>query len=269
MVTRLDHLGSPSGRFPVHELPHEAHQPVLHGLVILRVVSSSMEPALRIGDRVEIAPAGDLRIGDLILFRQDALLICHRLLRIDDRCLHAKGDAVDGPPERILHSDVVGRVAAIVRGGSRLAVPPAPRGSSLPSARWRDSISRVQAKVRHLVSRVVAGLLKLPVLGGGLRRLIIQCAVVDLLDAAPLRSVRSHIKRTRVRLAHFDRLRLPRAPAGSTLDPVGFIVRIGPLRLATGTLAPWTIHTRCMAKPLRLDRYLADAQPPETAGFSS
>jgi signal peptidase I len=266
MLTRLDHLGSTSGRFPVSELPHEAHQSVLQGLITLRVVSSSMEPALRIGDRVEIGPAGDLRVGDLILFRQDRLLICHRLLRIDDFCLHAKGDAMDGPPERILRSDVVGRVIAIVRGGSRLAVPPAPRGSSrLPIFRWRNAISRIQAKVRHLVSRAVAGLLQLPVLGGGLRRLIIRCAVVDLLDAAPLRSVRSHIKRTRVRLTHFDRLRLSRAAADSSVDPVGFIVRIGPLRLATGTLAPWTIHTRRIAEPLRLDGYLADVQPPKTA----
>jgi signal peptidase I len=262
-MERLHNAAAASGLFAVRELPDAVQPTVLHGWVELRVVSSSMKPTLHIGDRVQLGPADDLRSGDLIVFRHGSAWICHRLLHLVGSCLSTKGDAVEGPPERIARADVVGRVTAILRGGRRLAVPPEPPahcsgGAVDLQAYWDDC----RAKIIHGLVRSLAGLLRQPIIGGALRRLMVPFIVVDVLELAPLRSLESHVRRGRFRLAHIDRLRRALASDAVELERVRLIVRTGPLHLAAGTLAPWTFQARRIAEPLHLADALIQLQAP-------
>ncbi len=95
------------------------------GKVRLRVRGGCMEPLLRDGDWVEVAPAVDLRAGALVLAPDGAGgLVCHRVLRrVDGRCWLG-GDrsmrATPVPAERVL-----GQVRRVRRGarGMRLERP--------------------------------------------------------------------------------------------------------------------------------------------------
>lgn len=101
----------------------------------VRVRGQSMEPTLRSGDRVTLAPVdpGDLEPGDLVLVRQTRCLI-HRVCRVD-RSAHSlttRGDAraSDDPPIDL--QDVLGRVVRVER----------PWWKRLPIARMVASLRR-------------------------------------------------------------------------------------------------------------------------------
>ncbi len=84
----------------------------------LSISGRSMLPLMRDGDRilVEFRPRA-LKPGDVLLFRQNELLVAHRLLRLtgqgDQPLVIAKGDNVAAfdPPYPL--EDVIGRVHAI------------------------------------------------------------------------------------------------------------------------------------------------------------
>jgi signal peptidase I len=89
----------------------------------LRVASWSMFPALQKGDQitVEHASPAQLQVGDLLVFHhqlpQGALLICHRLVALDDAGavprLITKGECCDSCDAAIQPDQVLGRVVAV------------------------------------------------------------------------------------------------------------------------------------------------------------
>lgn len=83
----------------------------------LRIASRSMVPTLRPGDEivVEPVPIEALRTGDLILFRHQGLLICHRLVEVSEHSgtLLARGDATSSAGQQIAPDQVVGKVVNI------------------------------------------------------------------------------------------------------------------------------------------------------------
>jgi hypothetical protein len=90
----------------------------------VRVLGSSMEPTLVEGETldVEFAP-GPVRRGDLLVFRQADYLVVHRLLgpaRFPDGrpCLRTRGDARIALDPPLDAARVVGRVSAVLRGGT-------------------------------------------------------------------------------------------------------------------------------------------------------
>jgi len=89
----------------------------LAGEVRLKVWGSSMLPAIWPGDVVTArrSDIGDLKPGDLVLYRRDAGLVVHRIKRISSDFLITRGDSVpsDDPPVRM--PEVLGRVVAIER----------------------------------------------------------------------------------------------------------------------------------------------------------
>jgi signal peptidase I len=108
------------------------------GAARLTVVTGSMIPFLRPGDRVVVqaVPPESLHIGDILLLTAQPRPLLHRLLAIhgagSDAILRTKGDAARYCDEEIHMQQVIGRVTAIERSGKRLQCTPATRpGSSL------------------------------------------------------------------------------------------------------------------------------------------
>jgi len=88
----------------------------------LRVTGPSMAPLLRPGDRViaeSVRPAELVR-GDLVVVRRSEDLVTHRLIFIDARGWHTKGDnsLILDPP--IISDAIMGRVVAIERGNQSI-----------------------------------------------------------------------------------------------------------------------------------------------------
>ena len=256
MITRLHNLTTATAVFPTHELPDEVQQPVLQGLVSPRVISSSMQPTLAIGDRLDLAPADRLQVGDLVVFRQGSLLICHRVARMEDQRLYTKGDACDGPPEPISLSDVVGRVPAVLRGNMRLSVSP-PSVHLRQGAVTESPLDRVadwgREQMGSLLRRLIGYSAGLPLIGEGIRLLFTHIVAVDVLEQAPLRSLTSWLQRDTVRLSRIGQLHEYLAATPVDLARVRLAIRIGPFLLGTCSLCPWSIQIRPAAVPLCLE----------------
>jgi len=102
-------------------------------------VGSSMWPIIRQGDTICIEPVtvGDVKVGDIVVFKRAKHLVAHRLVRVsskaaaeelahslegsrDEFLLFTKGDSftlVDNP---VTAGDLVGRVYAVERKGRTL-----------------------------------------------------------------------------------------------------------------------------------------------------
>ena len=92
------------------------------GMVHLRVAGASMVPALWPGDLVTVRSyeAPELQAGSIIVFRQNERLVVHRLMRWEDGCAVARGDAHFCLDRPVPASDVIGRVESVLRDGRRV-----------------------------------------------------------------------------------------------------------------------------------------------------
>lgn len=93
------------------------------GLIFIDVGGFSMWPFLRPGRKVVVkrVPINDLKIGDIILYRLDNELICHRLLRKctdnNKSLLYARGDNSRGFPQVVTEEMFLGKVTGALRSG--------------------------------------------------------------------------------------------------------------------------------------------------------
>jgi signal peptidase len=92
------------------------------GEVCLQVTGSSMVPAIWPGDVIAVrrSELGALRLGQIVLYRQERGLVAHRIVHIHGDLLTTRGDTLrhDDPPVRT--SDLVGQVLSLVRKGRRV-----------------------------------------------------------------------------------------------------------------------------------------------------
>jgi hypothetical protein len=208
-----------------------------------------MMPTLQVEDGLELGSAKDLHIGDLIVFRHQSLLICHRILQIDDDRLSTRGDAARGLTEEISRSDVVGRVTAIVRGGIRRSTDPA------SGAQWHASQTRSidgrRELFRSLVHRLCLNMPGLPLVA---RRLGSSLMRVDVMERAPLRSVTGYIKRHSCRGSQVRKF-LKSPTMGHDPARITLVFRIGRLVLATARLDPPSLLLRPSAVTLGLETW--------------
>ena len=72
----------------------------------------SMEPYLKEGDRIRLAPAGRVRRGDVVLFRYGGEHLLHRFLGRRRGRWEMRGDACR-TSERVSSEDIVGRLKAV------------------------------------------------------------------------------------------------------------------------------------------------------------
>jgi signal peptidase I len=93
----------------------------------LVVRGNSMRPWLPPGSRVLVGPAraADVRPGDVIVYRDEGALICHRTLarsRKAPSTFEVKGDAWGVPATTVAADRIVGRVTAVERRGRQRVV---------------------------------------------------------------------------------------------------------------------------------------------------
>ena len=79
------------------------------------VVSSSMEPVLKIGDKVTATPVkiDELRAGQVVVYRRDSRYIVHRIVKIEGFIAVTAGDNVRKFDPPISVFDIVGIVTNI------------------------------------------------------------------------------------------------------------------------------------------------------------
>jgi len=125
------------------------------GKLRLRVMGWSMLPAVWPGDTllIERVDSGEFSEGDIVLFGRDRRFFAHRVVTRNGKPgssrILTRGDAMPRPDPPISDSDVLGKVAGIVRKGKCFR----------PSKTPRLSGRAVAALVRRsqIAARVVVG----------------------------------------------------------------------------------------------------------------
>ncbi len=119
------------------DLPVSVELAELGGTWSLHIASWSMFPTLLKGDIVEIAPAGEVTVGDIVVYRHREGLICHRVVQVGPGSrLRTRGDRCAGDGERTSRDHVIGVVCAVSRRGRRVE-PTGRRPSWLSRIRLR------------------------------------------------------------------------------------------------------------------------------------
>lgn len=151
-------LLSLDGRFAAQDLPHELQLTLLNSIVVPRIVSSSMTPTIQAGDKLELSPPTSLAVGSIVVFRNDSLLICHRITAIDPQgALSTRGDATQSPCETVQPGSVIGVVTGVLRKGTYVSFGQGPPTSSA-SAQQNSLKSRVWATAVRSVTRSIRAL---------------------------------------------------------------------------------------------------------------
>ena len=92
------------------------------GEVCLQVTGSSMIPAIWPGDVVAVrrSELGELRLGQIVLYRQERGLVAHRIVHIYGNLLTTRGDTLQSDDPPVKASDLVGVVVSLIRRGQRV-----------------------------------------------------------------------------------------------------------------------------------------------------
>ena len=219
------------GRFSTQNLPDALHLPLLNSMVVPRIVSSSMTPTIQEGDRLELSPPTSLTVGAIVVFRNDTMLVCHRVTAIDPQgTLSTRGDATHGTCEVVQPGCVIGVVTGVMREGTFVSLRQSPHMSSAVT----QSI-RLENRVRTVVVRSVAQSIRLLIRFSLFQHMLVMllrwAATVDILTPAPLQSLPSHSKVASFRLQTFPYIAGFLA-ASNGQKPTRYVVRLGPWRLA-------------------------------------
>ena len=219
------------GRFSAQDLPDTLQLPLLNSIVVPRIVSSSMMPTIRPGDRLELSPSTFFTIGAIVVFRHDAMLVCHRITAIDPQgILSTRGDATQGACEIVQPGSVIGVVTGMLREGIHL---PLGQGPPMPAAEVQPTgdASCVRTVILQFITLSLPVLARVSLFRHMLATLLQWTATVDVLAPAPLRSLSSHSK-----IASFMLRKSPHRArllaASSEQQSARYVVRLGPCQLA-------------------------------------
>jgi hypothetical protein len=128
------------------------------GTLRLRVMGWSMLPSVWPGDTlvVESIESGSISEGDIVLFGRDRRLFAHRVVTrirvLEGRQFLTCGDAMTVPDPPVSESDLLGRVAYIVRNGRSIE----PRRSLRPFERAVAALARSSESAARVVVGVHA-----------------------------------------------------------------------------------------------------------------
>ncbi|HSL02303.1 MAG TPA: S24/S26 family peptidase [Nitrospiraceae bacterium] len=219
------------GRFSTQDLPNELQLVLLSDMIVPRIVSSSMMPTIQEGDRLELSPPTSLTVGEIVVFRNDTLLVCHRITTIHPQgTLSTRGDATQGACESVQPGSVIGVVTGVLREGTHISLGNSPRMSSA-AAQPSNLKNRVRTVVARSVTRSIRVLSKLPLFQPMLALLLRWTATVDVHTPTPLQSLPSHCKVASFTLRIFPHV-TRRLAASIERKPTHYVVRLGPWRLA-------------------------------------
>jgi signal peptidase I len=80
---------------------------------------SSMYPLISTGDRITISPEKNLGIGNVIVFKRDDQMVCHRLVRVFEKdgmkYYQTRGDSFFNLDEPVTLNQILGKVIRIER----------------------------------------------------------------------------------------------------------------------------------------------------------
>lgn len=89
--------------------------PRIFGYIPVTVVSGSMEPELNIGDVVLIKPNEIYQINDVVTYREENMLVTHRIVALTDQGFALQGDANNTIDSRyIKQEEIVGKVVMAI-----------------------------------------------------------------------------------------------------------------------------------------------------------
>lgn len=102
------------------ELVH--HAACSFGEVRLKVTGSSMLPVIWPGDEITvvISPYAGLQAGQIVLYHRNGRLTAHRIERVTEDHLIARGDSLALSDSPVLPEEVVGQVVSILRNGCNI-----------------------------------------------------------------------------------------------------------------------------------------------------
>jgi signal peptidase I len=130
-------------------------------LIRFRAQGGSMMPVIERGDIVTVVPAdaGNLRVGDVVLYQSGSIAVVHRMLmqysRGGSTWLLTKGDAMPEADSPVEAGRLIGRVVSIERGGRRLDLDrPAMRAISVLIA-MISPVSRYYLPVARRIKRLL------------------------------------------------------------------------------------------------------------------
>ncbi|MFH1245945.1 MAG: nucleotidyltransferase family protein [Candidatus Omnitrophota bacterium] len=111
------------------------------GVFFFQTSGFSMWPFLRPGTKLVVKriPVKELRVGDIILYRQDGQTVCHRLVKTADAkgpALYARGDNSASPAEYVREGLILGKAIGMIKKGR---------------------ICRLTGTRRHLINRGIIG----------------------------------------------------------------------------------------------------------------
>lgn len=161
----------------------------------LRVTGWSMFPTLRQGDVLRLLPANAAEPGDLVLFRHDRRLVCHRVISaMSEDVVRTRGDAARGDGELVQRKDLVGKVAEIVRGGTFIDPREFPAATIV--ARIGRSIRGTVVAAREALieasSRLLRACLRTSLVRHAARRFLTRSLSYALGSPAPVQLVRAY-----------------------------------------------------------------------------
>jgi hypothetical protein len=190
-----------------------------------------MAPTIQAGDRLELSPPTSLTVGSIVVFRDDSLLVCHRVTAIDPQgVLSTRGDAAQSSSEFVQPSSVIGVVTGVLRDGAYL---PFRQDQPMSSPSTEPAIFKNLARtvVVPSVTRSIRALARFPLFWQMLDILLRWTATIDVLTPVALRSLPSHFK-----VASFTVRTSPHIAellaASNERKPARYVVRFGPWRAA-------------------------------------
>ena len=217
--------------FAAQDLPHELQLTLLNSIVVPRIVSSSMTPAIQAGDKLELNPPTSLTVGSVVVFRNDSVLVCHRITAIDPQgTLSTRGDAAQSPCEIVQPGSVIGVVTGVIREGTYWSF-----GQGLPTLSASEQQNSFKTRTWTIavrsVTRSIRALARLSIFQRLLTILLRWTATVDVFTPTLLRSLPSHSS-----VASFTLRKSPHIAelltTSNRQNPVRYVVRLGPWQMA-------------------------------------
>lgn len=86
----------------------------LFGYTMFEVATGSMSGTIEVGDTLIVKITKDVKINDIIVFKQQDNFITHRIIKIDVDSITTKGDANNTEDTAISKEDVLGKAIKII-----------------------------------------------------------------------------------------------------------------------------------------------------------
>lgn len=87
----------------------------IFGYSIFSTATGSMYPTISEGDIVFVKIGKDVKLDDIITYKNDKNIITHRIIEIKEDEIIAQGDNNNTPDEPIKKDEIIGKVAYIVK----------------------------------------------------------------------------------------------------------------------------------------------------------